>query len=89
MITNDRIKIGDYTMYNDFVHDPRELEKNDVLYHYPVNGEQLQISKFCSIACVAKFLFTSVNHAMHSLSTYPFPIFFGEWELDIKGITNA
>ena len=23
VITNDRIKIGDYTMYNDFVHDPR------------------------------------------------------------------
>ncbi len=31
VITNDRIKIGDYTMYNDFVHDPREFEKNNVL----------------------------------------------------------
>ena len=30
VITNDRIKIGDYTMYNDFVHDPREFEKNNV-----------------------------------------------------------
>ena len=43
VITNDRIKIGDYTMYNDFVHDPREFEKNNVLYHYPVNGDQQQI----------------------------------------------
>ena len=43
VITSDRIKIGDYTMYNDFVHDPREFEKNNVLYHYPVNGDQLQI----------------------------------------------
>ncbi len=50
VITNDRIKIGDYTMYNDFVHDPREFEKNNVLYHYPINGELLQIGKFCSIA---------------------------------------
>ena len=89
VITSDRIKIGDYTMYNDFVHDPWEFEKNNVLYHYPINGDQLQIGKFCSIACGAKFLFTSANHAMASLSTYPFPIFFEEWELDVREITRA
>ena len=32
VITNESIKIGDYTMYNDFAHDPREFEKNNVLY---------------------------------------------------------
>ena len=85
VITNDRIKIDDYTMYNDFVHDPREFEKNNVLYHYPINGDQLQIGKFCSIACGAKFLFTSANHAMSSLSTYPFPIFF-EGKRQIIGV---
>ena len=89
VITNDRIQIGDYTMYNDFVHDPREFEKNNVLYHYPVNGDQLKIGKFCSIACGAKFLFASANHTMCSLSTYPFPIFFEEWGLDVKEITSA
>lgn len=26
---------------------------------------------------------------MHSLSTYPFPIFFEEWGLDVKDITRA
>lgn len=35
------------------------------------------------------FLFTSGNHGMKSLSNYTFPIFFEEWELDIKGITSA
>ena len=89
VITNPNIQIGDYTMYNDFVRDPRDFEKNNVLYHYPVNGDQLKIGKFCSIACGAKFLFTSANHTMHSLSTYPFPIFFEEWGLDIKNITSA
>lgn len=89
VITNDSIKIGDYTMYNDFVHDPREFEKNNILYHYPVNGEQLKIGKFSSIACGAKFLFTSANHTMRSLSTYPFPIFFEEWGLDAKKIISA
>lgn len=89
VITDASIKIGDYTIYNDFVHDPRDFERNNVLYHYPINGNQLKIGKFCSIACGAKFLFTSANHAMNSLSTYPFPIFFEEWGLDVKNITDA
>lgn len=88
-ITDPSIQVGDYTMYNDFVHDPRDFEKNNVLYHYPVNGDKLIIGKFCSIACGAKFLFTSANHTTRSLSTYPFPIFFEEWGLDVKEITNA
>ena len=69
VVSGANIEIGDYTMYNDFVHDPRDFEKNNVLYHYPVNGDKLKIGKFCSIACGAKFLFTSANHTMRSLST--------------------
>ena len=89
VITDSSIRVGDYTMYHDFVHDPRDFEKNNVLYHYPVNGDRLEIGKFCSIACGAKFLFTSANHSMVSLSTYPFPIFFEEWGLDVRDITSA
>lgn len=88
-VTNANIEIGDYTMYNDFVQDPLDFEKNNVLYHYPINKDKLKIGKFCSIACGAKFLFTSANHTMRSLSTYPFPIFFKEWELDVKNICDA
>ena len=89
VITRSTIEVGEYTIYNDFVHDPRDFEKNNVLYHYPVNGDKLKIGKFCSIACGAKFLFTSANHTMRSLSTYPFPIFFEEWGLDAKDIRSA
>lgn len=89
VITDPSITVGDYTMYNDFVSDPRLFEKNNVLYHYPVNHDKLIIGRFCSIACGAKFLFTSANHAMKSLSTYPFPIFFDEWGLDIKDVASA
>ncbi len=89
VVTGPNIEIGNYTMYNDYVHDPRDFEKNNVLYHYPVNGDKLKIGKFCSIACGAKFLFTSANHTLRSLSTYPFPIFFEEWELDAKNICEA
>lgn len=89
VVTNVNIEIGDYTMYNDFVQDPLDFEKNNVLYHYPINKDKLKIGKFCSIACGAKFLFTSANHKMRSLSTYPFPIFFEEWGLDVKNICDA
>ena len=88
-ITDPNIQVGDFTMYNDFVHDPRDFQRNNVLYHYPINGDKLVIGKFCSIACGAKFLFTSANHTLRSLSTYPFPLFFEEWELDKSHVTQA
>ena len=43
VINNPHIKVGDYTIYNDFVNDPVQFEKNNVLYHYPVNGDRLII----------------------------------------------
>ena len=89
VIKNPNIIIGDYTMYNDFVNDPTQFEKNNVLYHYPINHDRLIIGKFCSIACGAKFIFNSANHTMKSLSTYPFPLFFEEWDLDKKDVADS
>ncbi len=89
VITNPNITIGDYTMYNDFVNDPRDFQKNNVLYHYPINHDKLVIGKFCSIACGAKFIFTSANHTLKSLSTYPFPLFFEEWDLDKADVADS
>jgi len=89
VVDDPSIEVGDYTMYNDFVSDPCDFQKNNVLYHYPVNHDQLVIGKFCSIACGAKFLFTSANHTIRSLSTYPFPLFFEEWGLDKADVTQA
>lgn len=82
VITNPNITVGDYTMYHDFVRDPTLFEQNNVLYHYPINHDRLVIGKFCSIACGARFLFNSANHTLRSLSTYPFPLFFEEWQLE-------
>lgn len=89
VITDPYIEVGHDTMYNDFVHDPRAFQKNNVLYHYPINQDRLVIGTFCSIACGAKFLFTSANHTMRSLSTYPFPLFFEQWGLDKAQVTDA
>ena len=89
VVTDPSITVGAYTTYDDFVRDPRDFQKNNVLYHYAVNREKLVIGKFCSIACGAKFLFNSANHALGSLSTYPFPIFFEEWDLTVENIPRA
>lgn len=35
-----------------------------MLYHYLINGDRLTIGKFNSIACGAKFLFTSANQVL-------------------------
>lgn len=89
VITNPNIQVGDYTVYNDFVHDPRGFQQNNVLYHYPINGDKLIIGKFSSIACGAKFLFNSANHTLDSLSTYTFPLFFEEWGLPWDKMKDA
>lgn len=89
IINNPNIIVGDYTIYNDFVNDPTQFEKNNVLYHYPINQDRLIIGKFCSIACGAKFLFNSANHTLKFLSSYTFPLFFEEWGLDKKNVASA
>ena len=89
IINNPNIIVGDYTIYNDFVNDPTQFEKNNVLYHYPINQDRLIIGKFRSIACGAKFLFNSANHTLKSLSNYTFPLFFEEWGLDKKNVASA
>ncbi|MDD3107612.1 MAG: CatB-related O-acetyltransferase [Alistipes sp.] len=89
VLHNPNLIVGDYTFYNDSVHDPREFEKRNVLYHYPINKDRLIIGKFCSIACGAKFLFNSANHTLKSLSTYPFPLFFEAWDLKREEVASA
>ena len=89
VVTNPNIIVGDYTIYNDFATDPAQFEKNNVLYQYPVNRDRLIIGKFCSIACGARFIFTSANHTQRSLATYPFPIFYEEWGLDVGQVASA
>ena len=89
VISNPNIEIGDYTIYNDFINDPCDFEKNNALYHYPINKDRLIIGKFCSIACGAKFIFNCANHTLKSLSSYTFPLFFEEWGLDKSNVASA
>ena len=88
VVKDPSIKVGDYTIYNDFVSDPLLFERNNVLYHYPINHERLIIGKFCSIACGAKFLFNCANHTLKSLSTYTFPLFYEDWDLEKSNVAT-
>ncbi|HCE33821.1 MAG TPA: acetyltransferase [Clostridiales bacterium] len=89
VVSGPNVEVGDFTIYNDVCGNPAGFQKNNVLYHYPINGDKLKIGKFCSIASGAKFLFNSGNHNLSSLSTYPFPIFYEEWGLDSANIRDA
>ena len=89
VVKNPAISVGEFTIYNDFERDPRDFERSNVLYHYPVNRDRLVVGKFCSIACGAKFLFNSANHALGALSTYPFPLIYEAWGLDKQDVASA
>ena len=53
VISNPRIKVGDYTYYDDF-EDVANFEKN-VKYHFDFVGDELIIGKFCMIASDVTF----------------------------------
>lgn len=89
VITKPEIRVGEYTIYHDFVNDPTEFEKNNVLYQYPINHDCLEIGKFCSIACGAKFMFNCANHSLKALSTYSFLLYYDEWGLDSRNVADA
>ena len=83
-ITDPAIEVGDFTVYNDFVNDPRDFEKNNILYHYPINHDRLIIGKYRSIACGARFIMNGATHAMSSLSTFVFPLFADDWSTQLQ-----
>lgn len=92
VVDDPSIEVGDYTIYDDFVNDPRDFQRNNVLYHYPeCNHDKLRIGRFCSIACGARFIFNAAFHSLKGLSSYTFPIFFEEWNLpsDVDSISTA
>ncbi len=83
VITDPTIEVGIGTYYNDFVNDPRDFEKNNVLYNIPGIGANLKIGKYCSIACGTKFLSSVCHHSKRSLAYYPFPLFDQHWDLSL------
>lgn len=84
VVSHPRITIGDFTIYNDPLRDPREFERQNVLYLEPEATDRLVIGRFCSIACGAKFLLNGGSHALGSLSIYPFPFLAEQWPVAME-----
>jgi len=81
-VNNPNIIIGDYTYYDD-PEDSENFERN-VLYHFPFVGDKLIIGKFCAIARGVKFIMNGANHGMSGFSTYPFQIFWQDWQPQLE-----
>ncbi|WP_232631708.1 CatB-related O-acetyltransferase [Methylobacterium sp. Leaf118] len=71
------VEVGAYTYYDDPAGPQAFLDA--ILYHFPFLGDRLVIGKFCAIATGTRFLMNGGNHRLDGLSTYPFPIFGGDW----------
>jgi Acetyltransferase (isoleucine patch superfamily) len=91
VIKNPNIKIGDFTYYSDLVNDPKDFEKNNVLYIDDLCQDQLIIGKYCSIASGIKFLMNASNHKINAFTVYPFKIFnvngWGDGSRTVEDIT--
>lgn len=81
VIDDPEIEVGAHTYYHDPFHDPRDFAKNNILYHFPGNGDKIKIGKYCSIACGTKIICSIAHHSKRSLAYYPFPIIPDHWEL--------
>ena len=82
VVTDPDIQVGEHTYYNDFLKDPRDFQKNNVLYHHPeVYHDKIIIGKYCSIACGATFVCAGGFHSSRALSSYPFGLASGYWDI--------
>lgn len=79
VITRKNIIAGDYSYYDD-VNGAERFEEH-VTHHYDFIGDKLFIGKFCAIARGIEFVMNGANHRMNSVTTYPFNIMGGGWEM--------
>lgn len=82
----ENVEVGAYTYYDDPAGPQAFLDA--ILYHFAFIGDRLVIGKFCAIAAETRFLMNGGNHRLDGLSTYPFPIFGGDWIGRFEGELN-
>lgn len=87
VVSGNNISIGDYTYYDD-PDAPDEFQTRNVLYHFDFVGDRLEIGKFCALGSGTTFIMNGANHRMDGPSTFPFPIFGGDWAAHADLLTN-
>ena len=82
VVDDPDIQVGAHTYYHDLERDPRDFVKNNVLYHFPpLTHDTIIIGKYCSLASGTTFICSGACHSFDPLSTYPFIIANGHWDL--------
>jgi virginiamycin A acetyltransferase len=76
LVQSPLTSVGDYTYYADPI-DPTGFERHNVLFHY--GPDRLVIGKFCALARGTRFIMGAANHQRRGVSTFPFPMFGGDW----------
>ena len=89
VVKDPSIEVGDYTIYNDFVSDPTAFRAPQCTLSLSYQPRAVDNRKVCSIACGTKFLFNCANHTLQSLSTYTFPLFYEDWDLEKADVAKA
>lgn len=62
VITTPNIEVGDYTIYNDFVHDPRDFEKNIL--------NPFEVTKGAFLLCVGRHMQATRGHSAERLGAF-------------------
>jgi virginiamycin A acetyltransferase len=96
VVSGDNIAVGDYTYYDD-PDAPEKFQQRNVLYHFDFVGDRLEVGKFCALGAGTTFIMNGANHRLDGPSTFPFPIFGGDWaenmdllgDLPLKGDTTV
>lgn len=71
------VSVGDYSYYSDF-EDPKRFFRRNLRYNF--GGSRLVIGRYCALAHGTTFILADANHVLDGISSYPFPIFGGDWE---------
>lgn len=79
-VDHPRVKIGDYSYYDD-PEGPEHFLEKCVKYHFDFVGDELIIGRFCAFATGVQFIMNGANHPLDGFSTYPFAAMGGGWEL--------
>lgn len=80
VIDDPDIQVGEHTYYHDFINDPRDFVKNNILYHSPqFHKDKITIGKYCCIASGVTFICTAACHKTQMTTNYPFGIVNDHW----------
>lgn len=72
------VAVGAFSYYDD-VEDPLRFFERNIRYNHGFSGARLEIGSYCALASGATFVMPDANHSISGATSFPFPIFGGDW----------